>query len=85
MQLSWLPLTSQGPMVGDYISTSFAGGKAFGVFAMAKAKSGTTFDEAIYTTQAGFDVARARASAQSESSRPVNSGQFRLQVRKRIR
>jgi len=73
MSLSWLPLTSQGLMVGDYISTSFAGGKAFGIFAVAKAKSGTTFDEAIYTTQAGFDVARARRSAILDTSSIVIS------------
>jgi BNR repeat protein len=37
MTLSWLPDTSQGRMVGDYISTSFGSdGKAHGVFALAK-------------------------------------------------
>ncbi|MBI3243311.1 MAG: exo-alpha-sialidase [Chloroflexi bacterium] len=36
MSLSWLPNTSQGRMVGDYISTSFnASGQAFGAFAVA--------------------------------------------------
>jgi hypothetical protein len=35
MQLSWLAETSQGRMVGDYISTSFSNGKAVGVFALA--------------------------------------------------
>jgi hypothetical protein len=33
---TWLPNTSQGYMVGDYNSTSFAGGKAYPVFAAAK-------------------------------------------------
>jgi len=37
--LKWLPLTSQGYMVGDYISTSFLNGKAFPV--IANATSGT--------------------------------------------
>jgi hypothetical protein len=59
MSLSWLPSTDSGLMVADYIATSFAGGKAYGFFAVAKAKSGSTFDEAIYTTQSGFDVAAA--------------------------
>ena len=36
MTLSWLPNTSQGRMVGDYISTSFAG-SAFPAFAVASA------------------------------------------------
>ena len=35
MPLSWLADTSQGRMVGDYISTSFSNGKAIGVFALA--------------------------------------------------
>jgi hypothetical protein len=33
--LKWLPLTDQGYMVGDYISTSFSAGKAFPVIATA--------------------------------------------------
>jgi hypothetical protein len=33
--LKWLPLTDQGYMVGDYISTSFSNGKAFPVIANA--------------------------------------------------
>ena len=35
--LTWLPNTSQGYMVGDYISTSFSGSVAFGVFENATA------------------------------------------------
>jgi len=42
-------------MVGDYMSTSFAGGNfAFPVFAVAKAKTGSTFDERMYSAR--FDV-----------------------------
>jgi hypothetical protein len=41
------------------IATSFAGGTAYRS-SVAKAKSGATFDEAIYTTKAGFDVAAAQ-------------------------
>jgi hypothetical protein len=38
MQIDWLPNTSQGRMVGDYISTSYNGSaKAFGFFALANA------------------------------------------------
>jgi hypothetical protein len=71
MSLSWLPSTFSGQMVADYIATSFAGGKAYGVFAVAKAKSGSTFDEAIYTTQAGFDVVAAVGHNSSAGERPV--------------
>jgi len=53
MQLSWLPNTFSGTMVADYISVGFAGGKAFPVFAAAQAKTGSLFNEAIYTTAAG--------------------------------
>jgi BNR repeat-like domain len=37
MTLSWLPNTTQGRMVGDYISTSFVGSQAFPAFAVASA------------------------------------------------
>ena len=61
MSLSWLPSTVSGQMVADYIATSFVDGKAYGFFAVAKANSGTTFNEAIYTTASGMDVpGRAR-------------------------
>ena len=71
MALSWLPSTSSGQMVADYIATLFAGGKAYGFFAVAKAKSGTTFDQAIYTTQAGFDVAAGQGRFSAAGERPV--------------
>jgi hypothetical protein len=42
--------TSQGRMVGDYISTSFnSSGTAATVFAVGKPHSGTVFDEAMYS------------------------------------
>jgi hypothetical protein len=53
-------------MVGDYISTVYAKGKARPIFALANAPSGTEpFDEAIYTTAAA--LAR-QASARRSSS-----------------
>jgi hypothetical protein len=55
INLSWIASTNQGVMVGDYMSTSFAGGTyAFPVFAVAKAKTGTVFDERTYSAR--FDV-----------------------------
>jgi hypothetical protein len=55
MSLSWLAATGSGPMVGDYISTSFTSdGLAHGVFAVAKPPTGGRFDEAMYTTTAGL-------------------------------
>jgi hypothetical protein len=55
LKLSWIAQTDQGPMVGDYISTSFAGGfRAFPVFAIAKPPTGSVFDERA--AAARFDV-----------------------------
>jgi hypothetical protein len=56
MLVTWLPDTSLGFMVGDYISISYVNGKAFGVFAIANAKVGSTFDEAMYTTVVGLSL-----------------------------
>ena len=54
-KLSWIAQTDQGPMVGDYISTSFAGGPlAFPVFAIAKPPTSGVFDERA--AAARFDV-----------------------------
>src|SRR5262249_1736958 len=54
MKLDWLPKTggtvSPGSMVADYISTSYVNSKPFGVFIVAAANNGTTFDQATFTT-----------------------------------
>ncbi len=58
MTLTWLANTSQGLMVGDYISTSFnSSGTAHGVFAVATAPSGGVFNEAMNTTAGGIAAA----------------------------
>jgi hypothetical protein len=54
MSPAWLPNTFAGLMVGDYVSTAYAGGKAFAIFAAATANSGTLFDEPMYTTTTGL-------------------------------
>jgi len=41
MAVGWLAITDQGYMVGDYISASFAGGKATAVFAVAASPDAT--------------------------------------------
>jgi hypothetical protein len=54
-RLAWVAQTDQGPMVGDYISTSFAGGPlAFPVFAIAKPPENGVFNERA--ASARFDV-----------------------------
>ncbi len=59
MTLGSLAATSQGRMVGDYISTSFASGSAHGVFAVANPPTGALFDEATYTPTVGLTAAHA--------------------------
>jgi hypothetical protein len=64
MALSWLPNTSQGRMVGDYISTSFNNsGLAHGFFPVANAPSAggadcaiatPNCDQALYTNSTGL-------------------------------
>ncbi|GHE11842.1 exo-alpha-sialidase [Streptomyces alanosinicus] len=50
MSLSQIADSTQGSMVGDYISTSVIGGKAVSAFAVGKAPAGgQAFDEALYT------------------------------------
>ena len=66
MSTASLPNTFAGLMVGDYISTSYVNGKPFAVFAVANVPSGSTFDEAMYTTPQAL---QARAGAQYFSSR----------------
>jgi hypothetical protein len=57
MTLSWLANTSQGRMVGDYISTSVRNGtNAYPIIAVANAPSGSTFDEAMYVPIGGLAV-----------------------------
>jgi hypothetical protein len=69
MTLSWLPSTTQGVMVGDYISASYnSSGQSHGVFAVANPNNGTVFDEAMYTNtngQASATIAVQVASGRS--------------------
>jgi hypothetical protein len=56
MKISWLPNSQNGPMLADYLSSSYVNGKAFGVFMVAKAPSGGLFNEAAYTTKNPLEV-----------------------------
>lgn len=69
MSHSWLASTTQGTMVGDYISTSFSGGAAHPVFAVASAPSGTVFNEAMYTPSAGLAAAAGSTVAPPATAR----------------
>ena len=74
MSLTWLPNTTQGFMVGDYISTSFVGGgtPAFPAFAVANAPSGSTFDEATYTVKGGLSVGGSANPASDQTNAGSN-------------
>jgi hypothetical protein len=72
MLLSWLPNSQNGLMVGDYIATAFTNGVPHGVFAVAQANSGTTFNEATYTAQ-GLTVAMAGRQFSSAADRPLHN------------
>jgi hypothetical protein len=50
MMLSWLANTSQGRMVGDYMSTSYVGANAFPVWDAATALIGGVFQEHSFTS-----------------------------------
>lgn len=71
MQLSWLPNSQNGLMVGDYIATAFTNGIPHGVFAVAQANSGTTFNQATYTAQS-LTVSAAGRQFSSAHDRPVH-------------
>jgi hypothetical protein len=71
MQLKWLPNSQNGLMVGDYIATVFNGGVPHGVFAVAATKSGSTFNEAMYTAQ-GLTVPETGPQFSSAKDKPLH-------------
>jgi hypothetical protein len=68
MSLDDIALTSQGPMVGDYISTSISGGRASTVVAIGRAHTGTTFDEAMYAPTSPLPIASAAQATRPSST-----------------
>jgi len=56
MSLSWIPPTSAGYMVGDYISTSFSNGLAVPIFTAGYAPSGGKYRVAMSTSAAPITV-----------------------------
>jgi hypothetical protein len=53
---TWLANTTQGYMVGDYFSASFAKGTVYPIFAVATAPSGSTFNETMVTVAGGLSI-----------------------------
>ncbi len=75
MSLTSLPNTTQGFMVGDYMSTSFVGSPAFPAFAVASAPTGSTFDEAIFTVKGGLSVGGSANPASDQTNAGSNDTQ----------
>jgi hypothetical protein len=73
MLLTDLAHTSQGSMVGDYISTSFSGDNAVPVYAVARPKKGTAFRESMFSTAVPVTAAQAYPLAVTDD--PVLSTQ----------
>ncbi|HEX6461066.1 MAG TPA: sialidase family protein [Thermoleophilaceae bacterium] len=73
MSLSDIAATSQGPMVGDYISTSFSGTKAVPVFAVGLPHNGP-FNEAMYAPTTPLSVATSAKATRAATSSGVQGG-----------
>ena len=73
MTLTWLAPTSQGYMVGDYISNSYSAGTAHPVFAVARAPvtGGPAFNESTYSPASGLAAASASAAVTSTGDHAV--------------
>lgn len=68
MGLNQIAQTSQGPMTGDYISTSFSGGRAVTMFAVGHGNPATgKFDEAMYAPATPLTVATTATHAASSA------------------
>jgi BNR repeat-like domain len=63
--------TTQGRMVGDYISTSWLNGRAWPAFAVASAPVGTVFDEPIAVPTGGLVAATGGFVSNSSGEHPV--------------
>jgi hypothetical protein len=69
MALSQIALTSQGPMTGDYISTSFSRGRATSLFPVGRQPTTTSqFDEATYAPATPLTVATKAQATHAASS-----------------
>jgi len=72
---TWLPSTTSGQMVGDYITAAYSGSAVHAVFADAAAPASGVFNEAMDTNQAGLDAAVEARQLSSANDRPVPHAQ----------
>jgi len=76
MKVTWLANTTGGYMFGDYISTTITNGKAFPVFIVATAPSGSVFNEAAYSVSGGLAVVSGNNSSAGDHSYSVSTRPF---------
>jgi BNR repeat-like domain len=69
--VTWVADTTQGRMVGDYISTSWLNGRAWPAFAVASPPVGTVFDEPIAVPTGGLVAATGGFVNNSSGVHPV--------------
>lgn len=79
MALPWLPPTTSGFMVGDYMSAAVVNGAVYPVFCLAHARSGSVFDEALYTAS-GLAISGGTLSGNSEQPVPFATSDRPLPV-----
>jgi BNR repeat-like domain len=71
MKLTWLPLSDAGYMVADYIGVTYTNGNPRGIFAVAKAPSGSTLNQAMYTTKEPLLASPDEPRFSSKGEKPV--------------
>ena len=71
MNVGWLPVSDNGPMVADYIGVSYSNGSPFGVFAVAQALKGTTYQRVDVHNQSSVAGFLRRSALQFRRRHPV--------------
>lgn len=71
MRVTWLPVSDLGYMTADYIGVSYVNGNPFGVFAAAGPNSGSTYNEAMFTTRSPLPVDYNAPRFSSAGEEPV--------------
>jgi hypothetical protein len=74
MTLDQIAPTSQGPMTGDYISTSFSGGMATALIAVGLPPASLAFDEAMYAPTTPLAVATPAQATHAASAEGALTG-----------
>jgi len=71
MKVGWLPVSDLGPMLADYIAVTYVNGNPYGVLAGALPPTGSTLNEAIYTTRNPLPVSYDAPRFSSINDLPV--------------